>query len=223
MKSIKDQILFQDHHLVVAFKPSGMPVQDDQSGDASLHRILQAYCKQDLQLLNRLDRPVSGLVIFSKNSKSHTDLVQQLNAGLIKKQYLAIVEKNPIEKEAVLQNSMVRDGRQRKSYIGESELAKESRLEYKQIAELDNFLVLLIVLNTGRFHQIRAQLSHLGVPIKSDVKYGARRGSQDRSIGLHAWKIEFKHPSTGQTLSFKAELPANQIWPVVQNLLKDYE
>lgn len=223
MKSIKDQILFQDHHLVVAIKPPGMPVQDDQSGDASLHRILQAYCKQDLQLLNRLDRPVSGLVIFSKNSKSHAELVQQLNAGLIKKKYLAIVEKKPIEKEAVLQNALVRDGRHRKSYIGETEEAKESRLEYKQIAELDNYLVLLIELNTGRFHQIRAQLAHCGVPIKSDVKYGARRGSPDRSIGLHAWIIEFKHPSTGQALSFKSELPDNQIWPVVQKLLNGYE
>lgn len=196
-----------------------MPVQNDKTGDLSLLQCLKSYCKVDLHMINRIDRPVSGLVIFSKNKKSHVEMQKQFSGQDLIKEYLAIVEKAEIPKEGKLHNFIRKSDQQHKSQVTQDSSDLSCDLEYKVIHELDKYLVLHISIKTGRFHQIRAQLAHLGVPVKSDVKYGARRGSADRSIGLHAWKYSFLHPSTHQLLRFEAPLPDNQIWPVVKNKL----
>lgn len=219
MISIREYILFQDHHLVVCNKPAGLPVQEDLSKDASLHRLVQSYCKQDLYLCHRIDRPVSGLVIMAKNTESAANINEQLSKHQFVKEYLAIVEKKEIPPEGVLNNKLVKASKLKKAFVNENSDGKESSLNYQLIQTLDKYLVLSIKLSTGRFHQIRSQLSYAGIPVKGDVKYGARRGNKDRSIGLHSWKANFIHPSTKQAVAFEAPLPANDIWPVIQQLI----
>lgn len=221
MNSIRDFILFQDHHLVICNKPSGLPVQDDKSGDHSLLRLLRIYCKQELYLCHRIDRPVSGLVVLAKNLQAVTGFNEQLHQHAITKKYLAIVEKQEVPPSAILTDTLVKSAKFKKSYVQETGDGKESKLEYMILQELEQYLVLEIKLFTGRFHQIRSQLSHAGIPVRGDVKYGARRGLKDRSIGLHSWKIEFKHPSTHAKITFVAPLPVNDIWPVVQTLISN--
>ncbi len=219
LNSIRDYIIFQDHHLVVCNKPAGLPAQEDLTKDPSLHRLLQAYCKQDLYLCHRIDRPVSGLVILAKNTESAAIINEQLSKQLFVKEYLAIVEKNEIPSEGTLVNKLMKSAQKKKSFINEEADGKESILNYKVIHVLDQYLLLNIKLSTGRFHQIRSQLSFAGIPVRGDVKYGARRGIKDRSIGLHSWKVECIHPSTKQTIRFEAPLPVNDIWPVVQEII----
>lgn len=219
MNSIRDYIIFQDHHLVVCNKPAGLPVQEDLTKDASLHRMLQSYCKQDLYLCHRIDRPVSGLVILAKNTDSAAKINEQLAKQLFSKEYLAIVEKDEIPSEGTLVNKLMKASHKKKSYIDDTSDGKESILNYKVIHMLDQYLLLSIKLSTGRFHQIRSQLSHAGLPVRGDVKYGARRSNKDRSIGLHSWKADFIHPSTNQPVHFEAALPSNDIWPVIQQII----
>ena len=219
MNSIRDYIIYQDHHLVICNKPGGLPVQEDLSKDASLHRLLQAYCKQDLYLCHRIDRPVSGLVILTKNTESAAFINDLLSKQLFLKEYLAIVEKKEIASDGTLVNKLMKSSQKKKSYIHESSEAKEAILHYKIMHELDQYLLLNIRLSTGRFHQIRSQLSFAGIPVRGDVKYGARRGNKDRTIGLHSWKTEFIHPSTKQSIQFEASLPSNDIWPVIQQII----
>ncbi len=217
--SVRDYILFQDHHILVANKPAGIPVQEDKTKDVSLHRMLQAYCKQDLWLLNRLDRPVSGLVLFAKNPDALARLHAQMMQHHMHKTYIALVEKKDIPQQGILKDQLVKSGFQNKSKISSGDEGKDCELSYKVLEQLDHYLILEIKIQTGRFHQIRAQMAHLGTPIKSDVKYGARRGSADRSIGLHAWQLDFIHPSTGKAVHFKAPFPQSQLWPLVQKVV----
>ncbi|MBK8450504.1 MAG: RluA family pseudouridine synthase [Saprospiraceae bacterium] len=219
MNSIRDHIIYQDHHLVVCNKPAGIPVQEDLTKDVSLHRMVQAYCKHDLYLCHRIDRPVSGLVIFAKNKESVIEINDQLIQKKFFKEYLAIVEKKELSATGTLVNHLVKSSKLKKSFVNEKSEGDESILNYKVLHEMDRYLVLNIELVTGRFHQIRSQLAHIGLPVKGDVKYGARRGNKDRTIGLHAWKAAFLHPSTKIQLNFEASLPINDIWPIVQQLL----
>jgi 23S rRNA pseudouridine1911/1915/1917 synthase len=135
------------------------------------------------------------------------------------KEYLAIVEKKEIADSGILIDKLVKSSTQKKSFISETSEAKESRLQYTVLHTLDQYLLLTIKLTTGRFHQIRSQLSNAGIPVRGDVKYGARRKNKDRSIGLHSWKVIFTHPSTNQKLEFKAELPENDIWPIINKMM----
>lgn len=219
MDSIRALILYQDHHLVVCNKPAGMPVQEDPTGDASLHRIVQAYCKKDLFLVHRIDRPVSGIVVFARNKDAVADISAQQADKRFQKQYLVVVEKKSLDPHGSLRNKLVHSTKTKKAYVQEEGDGKASELHYEILHELDRYLVLKVELSTGRFHQIRAQLAHAGLPVKGDVKYGARRGNKDRSIGLHAWKLNFFHPSTHVPLTLEAPLPENDLWPVVQKLL----
>ncbi len=214
--SVRDYILFQDHHILVANKPPCIPVQEDKSQDVSLHRMLQAYCKHDLWLLNRVDRPVSGIVLFAKSPEALAKLQAEMMHHRMQKTYLALVEKKDIPESGVLKDQIVKSRTQHKSKVKAGEEGKYCELSYKVLKHFDHYLLLEIKIQTGRFHQIRAQLSHLGTPIRADVKYGARRGSPDRSIGLHAWQLECTHPSTGKPLHFTAPLPQTQLWPLVQ-------
>lgn len=219
MNSIRDHLIYQDHHLVVCNKPSGIPVQEDLTKDPSLLRLVQAYCKQNLYLCHRIDRPVSGLVLFAKNKEAVSNIHQQLVNNQIKKEYLAIVEKKDIENSGTLSHQLIKSSKLKKSFVDTTSTVSDSILNYTLLHELDHYLLLNVELITGKFHQIRTQLAHVGMSIKGDVKYGARRGNKDRSIGLHAWKITCLHPSTKMQLNLEAKIPENDIWPVIEKLL----
>jgi len=180
----QELILHQDDQYIIVNKPAGVPSQPDKTGDISLSEWLTSHKGTSPHILSRIDRPVSGAMIFSKkSSQQHRD---------IKKTYLAIT--TPPEKaEDTLEDYLQKDGRHHKSRIVTKEQGKLSILTYRVVQELDKYVVLEIQLETGRFHQIRVQLSHIGCPIKGDVKYGARRGNRDRSIDLHAYKVELPH------------------------------
>ena len=194
LNKLSSYILFQDHHLIIANKPGGVPAQEDKTKDPSLLRLLQAYCKRDLFLVHRIDRPVSGLIVLVKNSKDQIIIQNQIQSQQFEKTYLAIVPKIDIPDQGIL----------------------EATLSYVIKKDLDQYRLLEIKTQTGRFHQIRAQLAHENMPIKGDVKYGARRSNKDRTIGLHAWKISFYHPSSNRAVNFVADLPENDIWPHFQ-------
>ncbi len=158
-------------------------------------------------------------MIFAKNKESVIEINDQLIQKKFFKEYLAIVEKKELSATGTLVNHLVKSSKLKKSFVNEKSEGDESILNYKVLHEMDRYLVLNIELVTGRFHQIRSQLAHIGLPVKGDVKYGARRGNKDRTIGLHAWKAALLHPSTKIQLNFEASLPINDIWPIVQQLL----
>lgn len=199
-----------------------MPVQNDPTGDASLLTILQAYCKQDLHLFNRLDRPVSGLVLLTKSTKAQESLMSQQTQGTLKKIYLAVVERKDVPEQGILKDFLLKDGRRKKTHVIGQEEGQPAVLEYRVLLTLDRYLTLEVMLRSGQFHQIRAQLAHAGMPVKADVKYGARRGNPDRSIGLHAWKYQFNQPSTQEAMAMEAPIPLNDLWPIVQQKLQEH-
>lgn len=208
--------LYEDNHLIIVNKEVGEIVQGDKTGDTPLSEIVKLYLKEKYNkpgnvfcgVVHRLDRPVSGVVIFAKTSKALTRLNEMLRKGEIHKTYWALVEGQPARREARLENMLVSDGRINKTFQarkGDKE-AKLCVLEYKTVANGDRYSLLEINLLTGRKHQIRAQLSLNGNPIKGDLKYGARRSNPDGGISLMAKKIEFIHPVSKQPVC--VEVPA---------------
>lgn len=215
MESLSSLILYNDHHYLLVNKPAGVPVQDDQTGDKSLHRMMQAYCKRDLFLIHRIDRPVSGAVIFAKNKEAQAAISDEDFNKHFSKTYLAIVPISDIPEQDIWTDFLIHDKKSFKSRIDKSQKHKEAKkaiLHYKILQSLDNFSLLEIRTETGRFHQIRAQLAARNLPIKGDVKYGARRGNKDRSIGLHAWKLEWMHHTLHKKMSFVVPTPESDIW-----------
>ncbi|MEO6189761.1 MAG: RluA family pseudouridine synthase [Saprospiraceae bacterium] len=215
MDSISNLIIFHDHHYLLANKPSGMPVQEDKTGDSNLLRMMQAYCKHDLFLCNRIDRPVSGAVLLAKNKESQQHLSKWSYGKDFKKTYLAIVPIVEIPEMGTWTDFLFHDTKFNKSRIEKSALhkdAKKATLHYRIVQTLDQYRLLEITTETGRFHQIRSQLASRNMPIKGDVKYGARRGNKDRSIGLHAWKISWIHHSLNKKMEFEIKLPDQDIW-----------
>ena len=182
----KDLLLFEDENYLALNKPPGINIQADQTGDYSFLDWAIKEKNEKLHLINRLDRPVSGVVLFGRSSKHRTDL------SIVKK-YLAFVK--PIMSEfKILTNYIRRDGRSKKAIISDElqDGFKHCQLQYQLVKHLENYSLIEIELTTGRFHQIRAQLSHIGAPIRGDVKYRARRSNKDRSIDLHAHEITIK-------------------------------
>ena len=204
-----DLVIYNDRQVIACCKPAGMPTQEDKSGDASLHRLAQAYCKHDLHVVHRLDRPCSGLVVFAKNSKAAAALSGQFAAKQASKEYYAVVPKG-IPPEATLKDKLLKKGN--KSHVSEHSDAKDAELSYKMESEIDNYALLRVHPATGRMHQIRAQLAHAGYPIKGDVKYGARRGNRDRSIHLHSHKLTFVHPTKNETIELECPTPEDPVW-----------
>lgn len=206
MISAKDLIIENNHQFVIVNKPSGLPVQSDLSKDTSLLEIISSFCKHQLHLHSRLDRPVSGIVLLGKKSSAIKSLQKAQNANQILKTYLAIVE-GIVEKDLIIKNYLFHDKRVRKSIVSDVEKPdfKLCELKANVYHKFDRYTVLLIELQSGKFHQIRSQLSHAGFPIKGDVKYGARRGNKDRSIDLHGYKIGFNHPVSNTRLNFTAD------------------
>lgn len=219
----EDQIVYEDNHMLVVNKKAGQLVQGDKTGDESLLESVKNFIKKRdnkpgnvfLGLVHRIDRPTSGLVIYAKTSKALSRLTQMVKNREIKKNYWAIVAKEMIPQSQRLVHYLKKNEKNNKAivYPKATEGAKESILTYNLIKSLDNYLLLEIDLETGRHHQIRAQLSKIGVPIKGDLKYGAPRSNPDGGISLHARKLEFVHPVTKEKIEIIAPIPQNDtIW-----------
>ena len=205
-------IIYEDNHLIIINKAPGELSQSDKTKDISLVDELKNYLKVKynkqgnayLGLINRLDRPTSGLLIFAKTSKSLTRMNELQKNRKIKKTNYAITEKLPKKNSNQLTNFLKKNQTKNKSFVVDESNTKSKKavLNYNIIRKLENYFLLEIILETGRHHQIRCQLSHIGFPIKGDVKYGAKRPNKDRSISLHSNKIEFIHPVTKKKIKY---------------------
>ncbi|PIF44083.1 23S rRNA pseudouridine1911/1915/1917 synthase [Chryseobacterium sp. 52] len=220
---MEEQIVYEDNHLLVVNKKVGQLVQGDKTGDESLLESIKSFIKKRdakpgnvfLGLVHRIDRPTSGLVIYAKTSKALSRLTQMVKNREVKKTYWAVVGKEMIPQSQRLVHYLKKNEKNNKAiiFIKETEGAKEAILTYRIIKTLDNYMLLEIDLETGRHHQIRAQLSKTGIPIKGDLKYGSPRSNPDGGINLHARKLEFIHPVTKENIEITAPVPQNDaIW-----------
>lgn len=212
--ALSDLVLYRCNAFWICNKPAGMPVQPDQTGDKSLLDLVAIYARRRFYPVHRLDRPVSGLVILARTATAAATLSEAFRNQEVEKIYLAITEGHPEPAEGRLEAMLHTAERQFKAVIGDGSHADDrlAVLHYRTVARGDRYTLLEVHTEGGRFHQIRAQLAAAGWPIKGDVKYGARRGNRDRSIHLHAWKLAFQHPVSGERLSFEAPLPADPLW-----------
>lgn len=220
---ISDYILVNNHKFIICNKPVGVPVQEDKTGDSSLLKLAEIYCKSTLYPVHRIDRPASGLVIMAKKQDSCTLLSTMLQDGRIEKTYLAVTRNKPEKESGRLVNYLIHDKKINKSIIAEktNKNAKEAIMEYKLLGSSDNYHFWSIKLLTGRHHQIRAQLAAIGCPIKGDVKYGDKRSNLDRSIHLHAWKLLFNEPVHQQVKEVTGAFPQDALWDYLkEHILK---
>jgi 23S rRNA pseudouridine1911/1915/1917 synthase len=224
-ESASPVILFQDDHVLVVDKPPGIPVQVDRTGDPSLQQQVQALFPAgsvDIGSPHRLDRPVSGVVVFTKSIDALRGMDEIFRRGAVEKSYLAIVEgRTPEQGECSHVLGHAGGSRKAKVLEGEDIRGRNAELSFTTTAIGDRFSLLEVRPNGGAFHQIRAQLAAIGHPIKGDVKYGARRGEPDRSIALHAWRMRFTHPVKDIPLELKAPMPTRSIWPALLALAED--
>ena len=235
------EVVYEDNHIIVVNKQSGEIVQGDKTGDRPLSDIVKDYIKEKYQkpgavflgVVHRLDRPVSGLVVFARTSKALTRLNKMFaEKEQVKKTYWAIVESEKIKVKSekfcadgewrTLENWIVRNEKQNKSYAYDHEVpnSKKAILKYRVLAKGDNYNLLEVQLLTGRHHQIRCQLSTLGYPIKGDLKYGAKRSNPDGSISLNAHRIEFIHPVSKEKIALESPLPEDNLWQTLKKTVK---
>ena len=223
-------ILYEDNHIIAVNKTCNEIVQGDKTGDTPLSEFVKAYIKDKynkpgdvfLGVPHRLDRPTSGVVLFARTSKALTRLNEmfkeksQMGSGQsqIVKTYWAIVQGCPKQPEARLENYLIRNEAQNKSYIAKpgAKDAKQAILTYKTLVKGEHYTLLEINLETGRHHQIRCQLAAIGCPVKGDLKYGAKRSNPDGGICLHARKIEFIHPVSKENICITAPIPEDSLW-----------
>ena len=207
-------VLYKNNQLIAFNKPIGLGVQPDKTGDKALIDLAEIYCKSRLHLIHRIDRPVSGVVLFAKNKNALAILNQAFKEGNVQKTYLAVVKNQPEKSEGTLVHYLKKNGRSNRSKAFDIEQtnSKKGILHYKVIGNSNHYHLLEVKPLTGRHHQIRAQLSAMGCPVKGDVKYGFKRGNKDRSIHLHAWKLHFKHPISGEKEEIIAPLPDDVVW-----------
>jgi len=224
MHSTKDnlEVLFEDNHLLIVNKKSGDIVHGDKTGDKPLSDVVKEYIKEKynkpgevfLGVVHRLDRPTSGIIIFARTSKALERLNKMLRERTISKTYWAVVKNTPLKEKDSLIHFLKKNPKNNKStvFTKETDASKKAILHYSVIKKLDNYSLLEIDLETGRHHQIRAQLAYIGSPIKGDLKYGASRSNKDGSIHLHARKISFTHPVSKENILFLAPIPNETIW-----------
>ncbi len=216
-------VLYEDSHIIAVNKTCNEIVQGDKTGDTPLSEIVKDYIKVKynkpgavfLGVTHRLDRPTSGVVLFARTSKALTRLNAMFQSHeQIRKTYWAIVQGCPKVTEARLENWLVRNEAQNKSYIAKpgAKEAKQAILTYKTLVRGDNYSLLEINLETGRHHQIRCQLAAIGCPVKGDLKYGAKRSNPDGGISLHARQIEFIHPVKKEPVCITAPVPNDSLW-----------
>ena len=227
-------VLYEDNHIIAVNKTCNEIVQGDKTGDTPLSEIVKAYIKEKynkpgevfLGVPHRLDRPTSGVVLFARTSKALTRLNEMFKEkssinrtssivqSSIKKTYWAIVQGCPKQPEARLENWLIRNEAQNKSYIAKPNAsnAKIAILDYRTLVRGEKYTLLEVNLETGRHHQIRCQLAAIGCPVKGDLKYGAKRSNPDGGICLHARKIEFIHPVSKQPICITAPVPDDSLW-----------
>ena len=220
------EVVYEDNHIIIVNKRSAEIVQGDKTGDEPLSETVKAYIKEVyhkpgnvfLGVVHRLDRPVSGLVVFARTSKALSRLNEMFRVGDVHKTYWAIVKDKPAVEEGTLTHWLVRNEKQNKSYAYDREVprSKKAVLHYRLIGCTDRYSLLEIQLMTGRHHQIRCQLAHMGCPIKGDLKYGAPRSNPDGSISLLARKVELVHPVSKEPVSVVAPVPDDNLWQAIQ-------
>lgn len=210
--TLEMEVVYEDNHLIVVFKKSGEIVQGDKTGDTPLSEMVKSYLKVKyakpgnvyLGVAHRLDRPVSGLVVFAKTSKALTRLNDMFRKGEVHKTYWALTRNTPAEARATLVHWLVRNEKSNKSFAHTHEVSqsKKAILSYCLLGASKSFSLIEVELHTGRHHQIRCQLAAMGCPIKGDLKYGSPRSNPDGGISLVAVKLSFQHPVSKQTMSF---------------------
>lgn len=215
-------VVYEDNHIIIVNKTASEIVQGDKTGDVPLSETVKQYLKEKyhkpgnvfIGVTHRLDRPVSGLVVFAKTSKALSRLNEMFKNSEVKKTYWAIVKQTPAETEGELVNYLVRNEKQNKSYAYDTEKpgSKKAILRYRLIARSDNYSLLEVDLKTGRHHQIRCQLAKMGCPIKGDLKYGFPRSNPDGSICLHARRVRFVHPVSKEQIDVVAPVPSDNLW-----------
>ena len=215
-------VVYEDNHIIIVNKTASEIVQGDKTGDTPLSETVKLYLKEKYQkpgnvfigVTHRLDRPVSGLVVFAKTSKALTRLNDMFKNGEVKKTYWAVVKNQPHEPEGELVNYLVRNEKQNKSYAYDKEVpnSKKAILHYRLIGHSENYYLLEVDLKTGRHHQIRCQLAKMGCPIKGDLKYGFPRSNPDGSICLHARRVRFIHPVSKEVIELDAPVPIGNLW-----------
>jgi 23S rRNA pseudouridine1911/1915/1917 synthase len=231
LKISEENIIYEDNHLIAVNKQCGQLVQGDITGDVCLADALKDFLKKKYNkqgnvfvgVTHRLDRPVSGVVLFAKTGKALSRLNNMFREKEIGKYYLAIVKEAPQETKATLKNYLIRNHNKNMSFVSKKQNkdAKEAILDYEFIAQSDNYSLLKIKLHTGRHHQIRVQLSNIGSPIKGDLKYSYPRSNPDGGISLHAYKLEFLHPVKKEHICIKANLPKENLWQAFSNIIED--
>tara|TARA_B110000003_G_C16536267_1_gene490876 strand:- start:126 stop:797 length:672 start_codon:yes stop_codon:yes gene_type:complete len=216
------EVLYEDNHIIVVNKKAGDLVQGDKTGDKPLCEFIKSYLREKYNkpgnifcgVIHRLDRPVSGAVIFAKTSKALTRMNKLFREKTIQKTYWAIVEKPPLKKEDRLEHYLIKNQQKNKSraYSKPYEGALKSVLDYAVLKTLDRYTLLKVEPISGRHHQIRVQLSTIGCCIKGDLKYGAKRSNKDASISLHAREISFIHPVKNEAITVTAPTPKDALW-----------
>ena len=222
LKLKKSEILFEDNHLIIVNKKPGVLVQGDITGDISLIEITKDYLKNKynkkgnvfLGLVNRVDRPTSGIVILAKTSKALSRMNEILRNREIQKIYWLIISNKFVSNDGKIEGWFRKNTKQNKSYFFQSEVtnSKFGSLSYKKIKTLDNYCLVEVELITGRHHQIRCSFSELGYPIQGDLKYGSKRSNKDGGIYLHSRKVEFVHPVSKNKILLRADTPRTGLW-----------
>ncbi len=215
-------VLYEDNHIIAINKRPSDIVQGDKTGDTPLSEIVKAWLRKKYDkpgnvftgVVHRIDRPVSGVVLFAKTSKALARLNAQFKEKDIQKTYWACVHGQPDLQEGTLLNFLIKDQAKNKSRVTSERTAgaKKAELKYTMLARSDRYTLVEVEPKTGRHHQIRVQLSAAGYPIKGDLKYGAQRSNPDASIHLHARKVKFMHPVSREMMEIKAPPPSDAIW-----------
>lgn len=215
-------VIYEDNHLMVVNKQPSQIVQGDKTGDVTLPDLIKEFLKAKYDkpgnvfcgVVHRLDRPTSGVVVFSKTSKALSRLSEQFKSRETEKIYWAVVEQKPKNNEGMLVDFLAKNEKQNKSYVVTENKpgAKKAELHYKLLASSDKYHLLEVKLFTGRHHQIRCQLANIGCIIKGDLKYGAKRSNEDGSIHLHARKLIIDHPTTRERMTFVAPVSKDNLW-----------
>lgn len=224
-------VLYEDNHLIIVNKKPGEIVQGDKTGDEPLSDTIKKYLKQKynkpgevfLGTVHRIDRPVSGAVIFAKTSKALERMNQMLREKKLSKTYLAVVKNKPFKSKDHLAAYLKKNEGKNKSFVSKSAAQGGlfSELEYELIDSSENYFLLTINPITGRHHQIRALLAHIGCPIKGDLKYGSDRSNRDGSIHLHAYKVKFIHPVSRENIEVSCIPPDEPLWNFFSIKLKN--
>jgi 23S rRNA pseudouridine1911/1915/1917 synthase len=220
-------ILYEDNHLIAVYKRPTDLSQSDKTGNSTLVSEVKKYIAEKynkpgnvfLGIIHRLDRPVGGVILFARTSKSLERLNEMFRAREVRKTYLAIVKERPPEDEAVLNHFLKKNEKQNKTYVYDNEVkgSKKATLSYRLAGRSDRYFLLEIELHSGRHHQIRAQLAKIGCPVKGDLKYGYPRSNEDGSISLFARRLEFNHPVSKEKISITSQFPEGDVWKLFSN------